>query len=465
VAAGHPCARGDDEVFTVTVKMVRSSIGTGRFAAGAIVASLVLVGTAQAEPGDHVRIGEAELIPKLVLGSHYRTNVYLMESSEQGGVALMLQPSGELKLDGQDVKLDLGAGYNLRKYLDSDLANLDRFRDGTFKLDLGLLPKSMIGFDLDENLVSSSRESEAWYEENNALITHLTNDLSGALAFHPGGALEADAGGHFVYDDYNVPDEANVASDANYNSRIAYGPAAHFKWRFFPRTAVLVDASMDWFKWNNNLVNIQSGAGQTTTEFGSYLGLPDGTLWKVSGGLRGRFTERIALGLVVGYNKATYDEQTVIDDGADEPLAAGDLDAASSGFDADSAGLDNLLAAASVEYSMSETHRIVLGYDRALNDSYFTNYMLHNYLFLRYHVLLGTRLGVAAEGGFRAESFRGEVERTDMVVRARVNGTYAANEWLAVGAGAWWDRRVSADGIADIEYDDVTANINLTFTY
>ena len=446
--------------------MVRSSIRSRAPLSCVVLATLGMAGIAHAEPGDHVRIGEAELIPKLVLGSHYRTNVYLMESSEQSGVALLLAPSAELKLDGQDVKLDMGAGYHLRKYLDSDLSNLDRFKDGNFKVDLGLLPKSMIGFNLSESLTSSSRESEAWYtSESSALITHLTNNLAGGLAFHPGGALEAELGGRFVFDDYNVPAEANINNEPNYNSRIAYGPSGSFKWRFFPRTAVLLDASMDWFKWNDNLVNIQSGAGQSTTEFGSYLGLPDGTLWKVSGGLRGRFTERVAVGLIVGYNKATYDEQTVIDDGANEPEAAADLDAEGSGFDVDSAGLDNLLAAASLEYSLSETHRAVLGYDRALNDSYFTNYMVHNYVFLRYHVLLGTRLGIAGEGGFRAESFRGEVERTDMVVRMRGNGTYAANEWMAVGAGVWWDRRVSADGIAAIEYDDVNVNLNLTFTY
>ena len=448
----------------MTVQMVRSSIRLKSLVGFVALASLGISGAAVAQPGDHVRIGDAELVPKVILGSHYRTNAYLMESNEEAGVALMLVPSAELKLDGQDVKLDLGAGYQLRKYMSSQLSNLDRFRDGNFKIDLGLMPKSIIGFDLQENFRSSSRESEAWYSETTALITHLRNDLSGAVAFHPGGALEADAGGHFSFDDYNVPAGANIDNNANYNSRLGYGPAASFKWRFFPRTAVLLNASMDWFKWNNNLVNIQSGAGQTTTEYGSYLGLPDGTLLTVSGGLRGRFTERVAIGLVLGYNKAIYDEQTVIDDGLNEPEAAGDIDV-SSGFGTDSTGLDNLLASASIEYSLSETHRVVLGYDRGIEDSYFTNYVLHNYMFLRYHVLLGTRLGVGAEGGLSLEGFRGEVARDDVVVRARLNGTYAANEWLAVGTGVWWDRRVSADGIAAIEYDDVQVNLNLTFTY
>lgn len=451
----------------MTVQTVRSSIGRWRSLAGcALLCAWALPGIASAQPGDHVRIGDAELVPKLVLGSHYRTNVYLMEADTRSGFALLVQPSANLKLDGQDVKLDLGAGYKMRKYLDKDLANLDRFRDGNFDLGLNLLPKSVIGFNLDEEFVSSSRESEAWYSDTSALITHLRNDLSGGVAYHPGGALEAQAGGHFVFDDYNVPEGANLERDQNYNARLAYGPKGEFKWRFFPRTALLLKASFDWFKWNNNLVNIQSAQGQSTTEYGSYLGIPDGTMFELMGGVRGRFTERIAIGLLVGYNTANYDEQTVLDDGATGATVTGsDVDPIADGFGKDAEGLDKLALAANFGYDLSETHKVAIGFDRGLRDSYFTNYMVHNYVYLRYSVLIGTRLGFGAEGGYRYEAFNGEVTRNDHVVRTRGNLTYAATEWLAVGGGVWWDRRASSDGLAEIEYDDVNVNLALTFTY
>ncbi len=421
---------------------------------------------ALAQPGDHVRLGEAELVPELVVGSHFRTNAYLQEADERSAFALLLQPSAELELDGRDLKLNLGAGYKARKYLGADLSNLDRWRDGNFDLGLRVLPHSMLGFNLDENLSSTSRESEAWYSES-ALISHLKNDVAGQLAFHPGGALEVLAGGHFTFEDYDVPPDTNIEMNADYNSRLAYGPGGRFKWRFFPRTALLLESSMDWFKWNNNLVNIQPEAGQTTTEFGSYLGIPDGTLFKVGGGLRGRFTERIAIGLVAGYNNAVYDENTVVEDAANEPNASeyGDDNPATQGFDADADGLDKLMASVHLEYDFSETHKAVLGYDRALHDSYFTNFVLHNYVFLRYNILLGTRLGLAAEGGYRLESFRGEVARADHVLRARGDLTYAASEWLAVGGGLWWSRRASSEGIAAIEYDDINVHLQATFTY
>ncbi|MFH1467737.1 MAG: hypothetical protein ABIO70_25345 [Pseudomonadota bacterium] len=193
----------------------------------------MLSGVAVAGPGDHVRVGEAEIVPQVLLGTQFRSNVYLADTDVRSGVSLIVHPSATLKLDGKDLKMQALGAYDLRKYFEPELSNLDRFRDGTFKLDLRALPDSLIGVDLKESLVSSSRESESWTSDS-ALIQHLKNDLSGKLAIHPGEALEGGLGGKFVFDDYNVPESANVAMDPNYNSRLAYGPEANFKWRFFP---------------------------------------------------------------------------------------------------------------------------------------------------------------------------------------------------------------------------------------
>ncbi len=132
----------------MTVQKLRSSV-QWRSLVGCVLVGALMPGVAQAQPGDHVRIGDAELVPKLVLGSHYRTNAYLMESDEEAGVGLMLRPSAELELDGQDLDVGLGAAYHLRKYLNPQLSNLDRYRDGHFDLALGILPSSGIGFELE----------------------------------------------------------------------------------------------------------------------------------------------------------------------------------------------------------------------------------------------------------------------------------------------------------------------------
>jgi hypothetical protein len=170
--------------------------------------------------------------------------------------------------------------------------------------------------------------------------------------------------------------------------------------------------------------------------------------------------------LVAGYNDGDFDEQTVVDAAGEAGASGVDIDPVASGFDKDPEGAQKLALEASVQYDLSETHKVTLGYDRGLSGSYFTNYLVHDYVFLRYNVMLGTRFGVSAEGGYRLESFHGEVTRSDHVVRTRGNFAYAANQWLRAGVNATWDRRASVGHEnAAIEYDDVGVGLTLTAIY
>lgn len=434
--------------------------------AGVCLVAGGIPGAALAGPGDHIRFGQTEVVPQILLGTQYRSNVLLAEKDVQGGLSLIVHPSAALKLDGPKMKLQAAGAYDLRKYFDPDLTSLDRFRDGSLKGDLRLLPDSLLGFDVKESLVGSSRESESWNSDS-ALIQHTKNDLGARLAIHPGEALEGGLGGRFLIDDYNVPAEANVLLNPNYNSRLGYGPEASFKWRFFPRTAVVFDTSMEWFRWNHNLVNIMSDMESLGADspWGDYLAIPDGWLFSVKGGLRGRFTERITLGLVAGYNDADYDEASVQEDpGA---AAAGvEADPAVAGFDVDPSGAQKLTVSALFQYDLSETHKVVLGYDRAIADSYFTNYFVYDYVFLRYNVLLGARVGVGGEAGYRFENFFGEVTRADNVVRTRLGLNYSANRWLQANGSFQWDRRATVEQQYNtVDYDDFGVSLGVTFVY
>ncbi len=424
-----------------------------------------------------MRLGSAELIPSLRLGTFYRTNVFLQEANEQSGMALQVTPGVDLSLEKHEVELDLGGEYKLAKYFKPEFSSLDRFKDGNLTADIALLPNSVVGFELNERFVSSSRESEsqanisegAVDDGAESLIRHIKNDVGGELAFHPGGALDVRAGGHFMFDDYNVPEEATYSNDPNYNSRMQYGPEAKLKWRFFPRTALLLSASMDWLRWNNHLVDIRYAdvdendalSPFPNDTYGSYLAIPDSQHLKVSGGLRGRITRRLAVHLVPGFHSAKYDEETVTAE-ASEDIEDGEL---SEDFDRDATGIEQLMISTGIDYDVRETQRFSLGYSRDLTDSYFTNFMVYNYVYTKYSVLFGGRVGLALEAGYRNEAFHGEVERTDHVVRARGDLSYGPSDWFQVGTGVWWDRRASADGQAEIEFDDLNAHLAMTFTY
>ncbi|HRE03842.1 MAG TPA: hypothetical protein PLV68_21275, partial [Ilumatobacteraceae bacterium] len=72
-------------------------------------------------------------------------------------------------------------------------------------------------------------------------------------------------------DQWNVPEEfKSAASDRDLdlgltsgltgpglNSRFGYGPAVDARWRFFPKTAVVLDFRHEWFRWQDNVVDAQ----------------------------------------------------------------------------------------------------------------------------------------------------------------------------------------------------------------
>lgn len=427
--------------------------------------------TAAAGAGDHIRVGEAEVIPSLFLGMEWQSNPYFDErvafipdenQQDYGALALVTWPEVLVKLDGPDLALDLSAAWKPRIYLTESRRNLTRFGEGDFGLNVDILPRSMIGFKLGEDFKVSTRAMDAAYASD-AFARRLTSTTTGKISIRPGSALDIDIGGHFSWDDYDVPPQANLDQNANYNSRISGGPNLNVQWAFFPKTAFVLNGGANFFNWSNNFVNAEGG-NFSTDYYGDRLAVPDGWGWRAQGGLIGRFTERIVVNGLVGYGQIKYDEQSVID------AAGGHVEAANPtavGFDQDLGGIEGLLLTAEVSATPLLGHTVTAGYRKDFEDSWFTNYVHYHYVFGRYQAVLGSRLGANIEAGYRREQFRGEVSRDDDFIRAGLGLSYNASEWLDVDIGTNWVRRVSADADAkaEIEYDNLLFSIGITGVY
>jgi hypothetical protein len=223
---------------------------------------------------------------------------------------------------------------------------------------------------------------------------------------------------------------------------------------------------MEWFNWDNNFI-VPNGEN-TNGNYGSYLGIPNGRLLRVEGGIRGRFTEKLVLGLVGGYGSAIYDEQSVIDAASTEGGSAStELDAGSQGFDADLKGLpDGLLAGVDVSYTPVDSQMLSIGYRKDFQDVFFTNYVAYNRVYLGYQGLFADRYGLSASANYRFEDYGGEVDRNDHRVVGSAGFRYVATKYMELSTGVTWRRRASADQTnADIEFDDVDVRFGATFTY
>jgi len=427
-------------------------------------------GVAWAEAGDHIRSGNLEIVPAVEFRAQRRSNVYLSEGEssdtdgnqvgleEQSGTAIRVHPSVMLTVKGADNSLDVSFDYNMVKFFEEEHKNLDRYNDIEFGLVTRLLSSSPVGLKLNERYHVTGRETEA-VQASSAYVTHTMNQTGGRLSIRPGSSLELDAGGLFTYDDYSISGETSSSGSPTLNSRIGYGPALDLKWNFFPRTAIIAGYEHSWFSWENNLVDTQ-GDGLTASEFGASLGVPDGSLWRTSIGLRGRLTEKLVLGLIGGYGQMDYDEDSVSGQGSEG-------NAKSQGYDRDLKGFpEGALGLIELGYSPVDSQTITLGYRKAFQDVYFTNFVDFHNVFFRYESLFADRLGAKINAGYRYEQYVGEVNRDDHVLSLGTDLAYHVTKWFDVGGGVQWRQRGSADGKhGDVEYDDTTVSMGLTFTY
>lgn len=425
---------------------------------------------AWAGPGDHIRAGNAEIVPALELRTIRRSNLYLTEgtstnadgatvgSEEQSGTALRIHPSLTVGIEGDDTTLDFSVDYNAVKYFEEVHSNLDRYKDVELGLGFRTLNNAPVGLKLNERFNISGREMEAEYATD-AYINHVMNHTSGRISLRPGSSLELDVGGHYTYDKYDVSAGSGREGSPALNSRVGYGPVADLKWRFFPKTAIVGSFSQTSFTWENNLVDTR-GDGLTETDFGDSLGIPNGTEWRTTLGLRGRFTEKLVLGLIGGYGQMDYDESSVTGQAVEGS-------ANEQGYDRDLKGFpEGMIAIVELGYHPVERQSVTMGYRKAFQDVYFTNFVDFHNAFLRYEGMFADRVGAKINLGYRYEQYLGEVTRDDHLVNINADLAYRATKFLDVTAGVGWKQRGSADGDhPDIEYDDTVLSLGLTATY
>jgi hypothetical protein len=280
------------------------------------------------------------------------------------------------------------------------------------------------------------------------------NDSGARISIHPGSALEVDLGGNFTYDAYDVSAQSTLDGSPALNNRLGYGPGVDLKWHFFPKTAIVASYSMAWFDWDDNVVDAR-GDGISAEDVGDSLAIPDGNLWRATMGLRGRLSEKVVVGLVGGYGQMDYDESSV-GGGSEDASYAQDL----TGFP------EGVIGVFEIGWEPSTRHSLTMGYRKAFQDVYFTNYVGFHNAFIRYEGTFADRVGLSLNSGYRFENYVGEISREDHLLNAGIDVAYKATPFLDVGLGGGWTQRASADGNnAEIEYDDTVIRAGLTLTY
>lgn len=416
-----------------------------RVVGAALVCSVAL--PAWAGAGDHVRVGDATITPSVAVNLEQTNNAYHSDTTPASGTRLRIAPGVLVASEGSRVDLSIAGTYDARKYLQSALANLNRFNDFNLGGTVRALKTGVIGLSFEENMGLRNQITDAEFSAR-PFQTQYTNQMGATVAIRPGSALEVGVGGFWNYQDVNVAAGAQASGVRDFNTANVFGPKAAVEWRFFPRTSMLVNASYESYRWGDNVIASTDPTIEDVVK-------PDSDHLKVTGGIRGRVTEKVTVVLAGGYGSATYDDATV--------GGAADAAAVDSGAGADIVGANRFIVDAQFRYEPSNDDKLVLGFERNFRDVFFSNFVSFNQVYVRGSTRFGPRVGVSGDVGLRVEGFRGQMERNDVFVQGSGDLSYYLKDWSALTAGASWMQRISDNPLVD--YGELSFRVGSQFVY
>ncbi len=470
-----------------------SVVGAGGFAS-----------TAEAAAGDHIRFAPGgTLTPSLGVLTTYRTNNYLTPGLKYGedetdaaigGTNLSIRPGLDVGFRSNPLRFNFKVGYEARRYFKEELQNLNRYKNVNVALRADVLPTGPVGVKLDTGFAISGRETEA-VNAQDAYLQQMVSRTSAMLSVRPGKAMEVNVGGVFEYRNISVPDGFAVGENglptANLNTRDGFGLVSDFSWQFLPKTAIVASFERINSQWGSNAIAVSgqgvglfgiepSGNGfamcNELDENGSadcFLPVPDGVFTTFDAGIRGRFTEKVVVGAVVGFAHATFDASTVSSPLTNtamvdvEDTAKCDARDAADGVNDELNGFPcSLTGNVEVGYEVVDGHTFTGGFLRDVQPVFFTNYMMMNRWFVGYRGLIADRHQATVSFDVNQQGYRGQVNRDDLWYRARADMAWGIQKWLSIDTGVWYTGRRSVDGeLPEVEYDDVNIHAGLTLTY
>jgi len=407
-----------------------------------VAAGASCAAAAFAAPGDHIRAGAAVITPSLDVGLEYATNPLQVQADAVGGADFLLSPKVEVLVDTSELAVRVGGEYQLRKYFSQALTRMDRFSDFSVDAAVEVLRDQPLGLTFSD---TAGFRNNASGDDGGSYQSQFNNRFDGAATAHLGPTLALSVGGFYQLDNYFIP---GANRQIAYNYRDAYGPSWAVDWKFFPRTAVVVEGEYRINNWGSNLLSTRN----PDQPLGGVLVIPDSNQITTQAGLRGRITERLTLVLMAGYGNVFYD--TNIEGGPDPSL----------GYFQNTKGFNRLLVTSQLGYEFGVGQKVSVGFRKTFLDTWFTNFVAYNEITGNFDGRIGSRFGVNARVSMRYEDYYGQVTRNDIRLRAQGDLTYFMEDYASLTAGVSWLQRASFQDDA-VEYDDLNVHLLATFEY
>jgi hypothetical protein len=246
--------------------------------------------TARAE-GPGVRLGEQLVLhPGVAAEIRYDSNIFYTASNELQAAILRILPSIDLATRPAQrggstphmIDFRFHAGLDYREYLTGNTLISQHRQFGVLgSMLLAINPFGVFGVEIFDNYVRTTQPPYSTVSYN---LDRDTNEVGARFRLRPGGGrLEVNLTYVFGIDLFEVP----VLQDFNlfYHKLIL-----HAAWKFFPKTAVYIDASDTIYQYRQP---------------GSYMH-PDSYPLRVVAGIQGLITTKLNLNAWIGYGNGFY---------------------------------------------------------------------------------------------------------------------------------------------------------------
>ncbi len=322
------------------------------------------------------------------------------------------------------VAFQFGVESGARLYF-SDVAQVKDQRNFDLKSDLkiDILPKGPVTVSIMDSfrrtLDTRNFSTKSNYNSN-------YNRAGAQVAIHPGGgALNVRLGYGYVF---NFFDEFDKGEYQEHEFEFLT------TWRFYPKTAAFLSATGSMKDWDSS--------------DSSTVVLNDNKPLRVTAGLNGYFTKKIAALLSVGYGAAFYEK------GPD---------------------FEHVIGQAEMTYKITPTILTAVGYRRNFSDSYYANYYGDDSVYLRANMRFARRVGLTLLGSFhflryaeldpvlnedldtKYKASVSQIERLDQALNLHAQVSVDITRWIGVSLG-YELRAVFTDFVATYQALDGSGN-------
>jgi len=382
---------------------------------------------AQLEDNNGIKVGEGRLHPYIGLEMRYDSaagyfgvnntlSAELVNHTAPGMRYELLTSSWAMNFDGKaDYVRYLGALSPGSEKISRLQANVD--------LTLGYGREQKVGFELVDHFYRSNQTPNAAIGVGNLA---LGNSVDARIPFRPGGgALEISPGGNFAFETFEslsslaVPGCTDPSCDPNFVPSMNYRnvrPELDARWKFFPKTAVILETMMD-FRRYNNATN------------------PPASLLKAQTGVAGLISTKVSVLLKAGWGQdfaGTYTKTPV--------------------------------AQAEVAYLLNETSDFKIGALRTLEPVPVYGSYVDNRAYTNARLLMGGRLILHGGAAFDYLVFSGS-SRHDTTVSFDLGPEYQLMRWLILAGGYTLTYRTSTEAALTFNYSRHEPYLRVIGTY